>query len=319
MSKEMIILDSDMDTDCDDAGALAVLHALADQEKVIIAGIICDVGNPWAAACAKAINISCGRPEILVGSCRRREEENPNYQAHRGRTASAGLLYNETVARQFGVILGENFTPEDGVILYRRILADAEENSVTICAIGLLTVLADLLESGPCEYSPFTGRELVAAKVKRLVTMAKAVFPEGQDGFNWEMDRASSAAVLNCWPSRLTVNALGDEVLTGRLSGALAEESPLVAAYRIWGRGDLKFRRPSWDQLTVLVAANAWPDKLGIEHGGELCYDAATGRHRWLPNPAGQGEYVTALTSMEELTEQVELLMEATVNRERNK
>ena len=54
-----LILDTDIDTDCDDAGALAVLHALADRGEVEIAGVVCDVGNPWAAACAAAVNRAC--------------------------------------------------------------------------------------------------------------------------------------------------------------------------------------------------------------------------------------------------------------------
>ena len=310
MSREIIILDTDMDTDCDDAGALAVLHALADRGDVEIAGVVCDVGNPWAAACIAAINRSCGRPEIPVGVSSRPYEENPPYCAHYRRTAASGTIYNEAAAKMSGVIPGQGFAPSEGVALYRWLLAAAEDRSVTVCAIGLLTVLADLLRSGPCWVSPLSGRELVSRKVKRLITMAEAAFPEGKDCFNWEMDRESAAIVLNFWPSRLTVNALGREVLTGgRICACLPEHNPVAAAYRIFGRNNPAFRRPSWDQITVLAAANACPDKLGVSPVGTLSYDAASGRHRWSGEFAGNADYVMRSASAEQLAESIEELM----------
>lgn len=310
MPKELIILDTDIDTDCDDAGALAVLHALADRGDVEIAGVICDVGNPWTAACVAAINRACGRPEIPVGVNRRPYEENPGYCAHRRRAAAHGVLYNEAVSRRSGVVPGTEAAPVDGVALYRRILAAAEDGGVTVCAIGLLTVLADLLESGPCGFSPLSGRELAARKVRRLVTMAEAAFPEGRDCFNWEMDRRSAAAVLNSWPSRLTVNALGREILTGaELAARLPDDNPVASAYRIFGRYAPGFRRPSWDQVTVLAAADACPDKLGLAPGGTLFYDASSGRHRWSGEPAGNADRVVSLVSGARLEEHIESLM----------
>ena len=310
MSKEIMILDTDIDTDCDDAGALAVLHALADRGGVEIAGVVCDVPNPWTAACVAAINRACGRPEIPVGVNSRPYETNPGYFAHYRRAAADGVIYNEAAARMSGVIPGPEFAPPDGVALYRRILAAAKDRSVTVCAIGLLTVLADLLESGPCGISPLSGRELVERKVKRLVTMAEAVFPEGKDCFNWEMDRESAAAVLNSWPSRLTVNALGRNVLTGdRILACLPEHNPVATAYRIFGRNVPGFRRPSWDQITVLAAADACPGKLGVAPGGTLFYDASSGCHRWSGGASGNSDYVTSPVPPELLAESIETLM----------
>lgn len=308
----VLILDTDMDTDCDDAGALAVLHALADRGEVEIAGVVCDVSNPWAAACAAAINRSCGRPEIPVGVSRRSPEANPAYRECFSRAVAGGIVYNETAARTWNVIPGTLFFPSEGVALYRRLLAAAEDRSVTVCAIGLLTVLADLLRSGPCGHSSLTGRELVAAKVKRLVTMADAAFSQGKDCFNWEMDRESAAAVLNNWPSRLTVNRVGGEVLTGsRLMAQLPENNPVAIAYRIFGRREPRFRRPSWDQVTVLAAANACPDRLNPVCGGMLCYDADSGYHSWSGGSGGNADYISALVPAEELAGYIEDLMMA--------
>ena len=64
-----IILDTDMDGDCDDASALAILHALANRGECTILGIV--VSAPpveGAVGTVRAINQACGRPDLPVGA-----------------------------------------------------------------------------------------------------------------------------------------------------------------------------------------------------------------------------------------------------------
>ncbi|MDZ7724498.1 MAG: hypothetical protein U5R06_17270 [candidate division KSB1 bacterium] len=64
-----IIFDTDMGSDCDDAGALALLHAYADQNKAEILGCVYTSGRvPYGAGVVQAINIACGRPAVPVGA-----------------------------------------------------------------------------------------------------------------------------------------------------------------------------------------------------------------------------------------------------------
>jgi hypothetical protein len=65
-----LILDTDMSGDCDDTGALALLHALADRGECEILGTIVnrkDLATASAAA-TSAINTWYGRPEIPMGT-----------------------------------------------------------------------------------------------------------------------------------------------------------------------------------------------------------------------------------------------------------
>jgi len=62
-----VIFDTDMDIDCDDAGALAVLHALMDQGETNILGIVCDVPVEATAKVAVSINHYYNRVKIPVG------------------------------------------------------------------------------------------------------------------------------------------------------------------------------------------------------------------------------------------------------------
>ena len=65
-----LILDTDMSGDCDDAGALALLHALADRGECEILAVVTnrrDLTDASAAA-VDAINTYYGRGDIPIGT-----------------------------------------------------------------------------------------------------------------------------------------------------------------------------------------------------------------------------------------------------------
>src|SRR3954469_23339900 len=61
-----LILDTDMMTDCDDAGAMAVLHALADRGECRILATVVSSGDPRAALAVEIFNDYYGRSELPV-------------------------------------------------------------------------------------------------------------------------------------------------------------------------------------------------------------------------------------------------------------
>ncbi|HWI58536.1 MAG TPA: hypothetical protein VNZ22_15025, partial [Bacillota bacterium] len=62
-----LIFDTDMDSDCDDAAALAMVHALADKGEVRILATMVSSKHPWSAPCTDAINTYYGRPNLPIG------------------------------------------------------------------------------------------------------------------------------------------------------------------------------------------------------------------------------------------------------------
>jgi hypothetical protein len=62
-----IIFDTDMDTNADDAGALAMLHALADAGEVEILATVVSSHYPFSAAVVDVINTYYGRPDLPIG------------------------------------------------------------------------------------------------------------------------------------------------------------------------------------------------------------------------------------------------------------
>src|SRR5947209_8178268 len=62
-----VLFDTDMDSDCDDAGALAILHALADAGEAEVLATMVSSLHPYSVPCVAAINRYYGRPDLPIG------------------------------------------------------------------------------------------------------------------------------------------------------------------------------------------------------------------------------------------------------------
>ena len=133
-----IIFDTDMTGDCDDCGALAILHALADNGEAVILGCIASYGgNPYVAGCIDAINTYYGRGDLPIGAIQERY----------GRTESRYLEAIATDTARYGHNIVTKTDVPDHVIVYRELLAGQPDGSVTIVTVGRLKALDDLLKS----------------------------------------------------------------------------------------------------------------------------------------------------------------------------
>ena len=95
-SQVKIILDTDMASDCDDAGALAVLNVLADRGEAKILAVVTngkDLSNASAAA-VDVINTYYGRPNIPIGTNKNRAK----VQYQKGSAFTFCLLYTSDAA-----------------------------------------------------------------------------------------------------------------------------------------------------------------------------------------------------------------------------
>ena len=65
---EKVILDTDFGNDCDDAGALAILHQMAYMGEVEILATVYPMNDDEGAAAIDAVNTYYGKPNIPVGT-----------------------------------------------------------------------------------------------------------------------------------------------------------------------------------------------------------------------------------------------------------
>jgi hypothetical protein len=287
-----VIFDTDMDLDCDDAGALAVLHALMDLGEAEILGIVVDVPVEASARCVMIINDYYNRIDVPVGLLEDNTfETNPKYDLYRETRQLMSEYrdnYTKRVVEQFCNDSIKNQTIWEAASLYRHLLSKAEINSVVIVAVGLLSALRELLESKPDKYSQLNGIDLVKRKVKKLVSMGIGKYPEGIAEFNWRMDWESAQKVIHNWPTPLVVQSYGTEFFTGnKLSIKTPESNPVRMCYELYLRGPRR-GNASWDPITALYGVRGSEPYLDEKHGYRLILEQKQWKNHWIADESNE-------------------------------
>lgn len=274
-----LILDTDLGPDYDDVGAMALMHALADSGQVQILATLSSNADERVVPCIEVINAYFNRPEIPVGATKS--------------SAAASLTtwhkekWTDALPARYPHPTDKTSDAPDAVAVYRQLLSQQPDSSVVICTIGFLTNLKELLRSEGDAYSPLSGKELVARKVKRLVAMAGG-FPQGRE-FNVYCDLESSKVVAEEWPTEILFSGfeIGEKILTGKKLVAMpTERSPVKEAFALsFAEGDPDGRM-SWDQTAVLVAIKGYAPYFDIERGHFKLADAE-GNNDWEVDPRG--------------------------------
>ena len=284
-----IIFDTDMDLDCDDAGALAVLHALMDFNEAKILGVIVDVPFEASAKCVMIINNYYNRPEIPVGLLEDTDiEKGKKYQLYRDAKIKIKIkirdYYTNKIVEHFSSKITKSQKIWESVNLYRHLLSTSEDHSVVIVAVGLLTALKVLLDSPPDDLSPLNGIDLVKLKVKKLVTMGIGRFPSAQAEFNWLMDWESARFIISHWPTDLVVQSNGTEFLTGnKLPIRTPESNPIRKIYETYLKSPRR-GNSSWDLITALYGVRGSEPYLEEKKGYQLILEPELGRNHWVPD-----------------------------------
>ncbi len=290
-----IIFDTDISSDVDDAGAVAVLHALANQGKVEILAMMVSSGDPWSGRCLDALNTRFGRPDIPIGIIKL------DAVTHVSK-------YTRYIAEHFSNDFSTDVDPPEAVRLYRKTLAGQPAGSITVVSVGYLSNLSRLLESGPDEYSYLDGKALVMEKVKRLICMG-GEFPKGRE-WNFYQDAKAAANVASQWPTPIIFCGfeIGSKIMTGQTLQNAAESHPLREAYR---RYNNLANRQSWDQTTALLAVD-YDDivskYLDISEGGRVRVDQ-NGKNTWEVIKDGPHRFMISTTKTKDLARNIDGLM----------
>ncbi len=221
---QRIIFDTDMGPDYDDAGAIALLHAFADSNKINILATMASTKYEGVAAVLNVFNTYFNRPGLPVGVPSGNAVEQRDQQH-----------WTDTLIARYPHKIKKNSDAADAVTLYRKLLAKQPDNSVIIITVGFLTNIANLLQSKPDGYSSLNGYELVKAKVKQLVSMA-GKFPEGKE-FNVFMDAAASQYAFSRFPKPVLFCGfeIGERIKCGLplIRNNTIQNSPVKDVFRI--------------------------------------------------------------------------------------
>jgi len=243
-AKERVIFDTDVGGDVDDAGALAVLHALADAGDIDILAIGVVIGHAAGVPFVDAVNTWYGKPDLPIGTIK-------------GKAPYSRDEYMVPVVAAYPHDLTQENAP-DVVKLYRKVLAAEPDRSVTLIAVGPATNIRNLLKSGPDEHSQLPGVDLVRQKVKLYAAGGNgdAGLPDGKCGFNYATDVPAAQDELQLLPTEFPTVFAGGSGKTLKIGACYREAQPdhiMRRSYEAYYKGEAKDRQ-TWDQLRVLYA-----------------------------------------------------------------
>lgn len=300
-SKIKVIFDTDMGPDYDDIGAIALLHAFADRGEIEILATVASDSHQDIPATIEVYNKYFKKDNIPVG-----KTTNP-------------LAPNFTAANNWNKKIIELFYPEllnkkyqPSVEVYRKVLAEQPDNSVTIVTVGFMTNIAELLKSKADKYSSLNGQELVNQKVKNWVAMAGA-FPQGKE-FNIHEDAESAKYAFENFqkPILFTGFEIGDKIKTGsKIVDLNLKNSPVSVGYKINFDSYAKDKvnsRSSWDQTAVLIAVDS-PEKYFYLSENGTMFVSADGSNHWEPNEKGKHRFVIHKFPYQKIEEIIDELM----------
>lgn len=283
-----LIFDTDMESDVDDVGALALLHGLADKGEVEILGtMVCSL-NPWAVPTVDVLNTYFKRPDLPIGAVK-------TLGVYRN------SKYAKILAEEFPQDIGIGEKAPDAVALYRKLLSSQPDSSVVIVTVGYLSNLAYLLDSQPDDNSPLSGLELVRRKVRHLVCMGGRYPYENNPGRfgNFKPDPAATQKVAQRWPGIITFTGGGnfaDLFRTGSRTFDLSPQSnPVSRAYEIFLKSWKRNWHHSADFIAVYIAVRGWEEFFELnQQGYNHIFEDGTMIWRLQPNDP-RHQYVSSL------------------------
>ncbi|MEL6651902.1 MAG: nucleoside hydrolase [Bacteroidota bacterium] len=288
-----IILDTDMGSDCDDVGALALLHQYASEDKAEILGVIYSSGAvPYGAGVIDAINRYYGQADIPIGA---------NHDPAVGDTVDkmqAEKLAKDTAAYDHQIIHNTDATEQSQLL--RRLLHQAEDSSIVYITIGHTKGLYDLLRSGPDTISSDDGLSLVKQKIQKWVALG-ALNADNQGGYyakDWNFSFNGTAPftkyLVDSFPQPSYFVSGGRKVMTGK---SLLDTPPgniVRTAYRDWlwnvEQKILLDQRPSWDLVAVYFAVENPTQYFNILDEGYLDFDPEQGS-QWIREASSRPHY----------------------------
>lgn len=266
----IVIFDTDMGPDIDDALALAMLHAYEKKGQAEIAAVTLSRNSVPGARYIDLVNTFYGRPDIPIGKYLGSTPHDRNEYHFTGDIVAGGNYPHDVHLEAI---------PE-GYKVMRQVLADSPPNSVTIVQVGFSTNTEALLQSGPDEFSPLNGIDLVREKAKLLSVMG------GRNGsayveFNISQHVPSALTVFEEWPIEILQSDgnLGQEILYP-LSSILkdfdyVDRHPIKESYLnkdfSWHDDEGEYyNMRSWDLTSVLAAVEEPANYFAVTAAGTV-------------------------------------------------
>lgn len=275
-----VIIDTDIGSSTDDLFALEIAARYHKEEVVELAAVMLDRPGADNFAFTDAHLHYHGLDNVPIGTIGDQKDSRIVFVpyatlVHTNDASGRAVMPRLPAGRRPGAVM-------EAVRLYRRILADAPDRSVDVCAIGFFTNLMRLLDAPPDAESSLSGRDLVARKVRTLRIMAGS-FDRSLDHpeYNVWGDIPSARRIFSEWPTPITCTPYEVGVRVYYPCKEVREDfpadHPIALSYGRWDPdGPRSKSQLMWDPMTVLALIDE-EKKLGFftnSETGEVAVDA---------------------------------------------
>jgi len=293
-----VIYDTDMGNDTDDILGLIMLHNYMDLGLVNLLGVGSSKDHPYSARYIDLLNTWYKHSHIPIGVV----VDGPPVDSI---MAIPRYLTTVVEMKKGGGPLFERSIKDYSTLpsakhLYRKLLAEAPDKSVVIISVGMYTNLARLLETGPDQFSEFSGMELVKRKVDYLCLMG-GNFVEPLPECNVVTDSAASSEVFTRWPTRIVITPfeVGSTIPYPASSFAndfnFVDHHPLIEAKNWYSLEPLN--SPTWDMTAVMYVVEqdkgyfrlSEPGRAGLGWEAEIQHHIVT---EFTPDSKGEHYYL---------------------------
>ncbi|GHU66428.1 nucleoside hydrolase [Clostridia bacterium] len=242
--KLSVFLDTDIGSDVDDVGAIALMHELSKYTGIPIIGMTHCTSSPYGVGCMDVLNRLYDMPNIPIGILKK-----PGFMD--GSNGIRNHIYSQYLTEHWPNRVADGQDIPDARDVLRDVLAAQPDHSVILVTIGFFTNLA-MFVSQPEDLA------LVERKVHHLVSMAGCFVDDPSNKeiprveWNVLMDVPSAQAVMNVWPTPIDFAPFetGLPIITGVNWHGITEDNPLRKAYAIHSPNG----RNSWDLTAVWSA-----------------------------------------------------------------
>ena len=286
-----IIYDCDMGSSTDDLFALMMLYRYMDMKRCTLLGVIVDRMDRANADAVDVMNNYYGYPDIPI-ALEKAGVKAPHVYIPYHNMAYARSIDGEPLFKRS---IGDRGEYMDGYKLYRKLLAQQPDKSVTIASVGFVTSLSRLLQSGPDEYSPLSGRELFRQKVKNIYMMGGVFGDSFEHDYNFTAAIDFSLKFFELLPPDIDIvfspGEVGDPLYYS--AAQIIEDMNWTDAHPIkWIYQFLtedKFQK-MWDPLAVINAVEGDDIFYQLSERGRVTL-TPTGETIFTPDPDGNARY----------------------------
>ncbi|MDD3892705.1 MAG: nucleoside hydrolase [Bacteroidales bacterium] len=305
-SQVRIIFDTDIGGDADDLGALAMLHHFIDKGECDLLAVMCWSTEQSAVPAIDAINRFYNHPNIPIGT----RKGNPHFESWNYTKPIADNFYHEL----------SYASADDATMLYRNILSNSQDKSITIVTVGPLKNIENLIKSQADSISDLSGKELIDQKVNEFVIMG-GQFPQGDNEWNFNGGmHGVTRFVIGSISTPITFIGfeLGLPIKTGEVFNYINPKTPLYIGFMHFSKNAPWIKEhyrgkildsSTYDQAAVLYAVRkgigVYWDR--IEDG--ICLPDDTGGNKWIKGIGSNHSYLKLKMDEEDLAKQIESIM----------